>query len=375
MFFSKKKDYCIDIEKFILDNMSYNVKRAKRPIGADIEAIKKVTEELNIPVTIEDSVQGLRYLYYIKPIKMSDYQKLIKAQPIFDIAFKTSDIRLYIEGEYVVLEVPGAKTEIHVADLLRNDEYKNATGLKVAIGMKSDGSTLLDDIADMPHMLIAGTTGSGKSVLIHQIICSLLINHNPSNLQLYLIDPKMVEMPLYSSLPNCKVVSTTEKAIKLLDELCTEMDVRYQTLNRYKCRDIESYNSKAKKPMKRKVVFIDELADLILTSKKAVESSIVRLAQKARACGIHLVVATQRPDRTVVTGLIKTNIPVKACLSVNTGIDSRIVLDRTGAENLTGKGDMLYLGSGMIEPARCQGGYISETEIKNIVFSLRTEVY
>lgn len=375
MFF-RKKEYKIDIEKFIVENMSYTNHFATRSADGDLKAIEKAIDEIKIPVTIEKFVPGpLRYMFFMRPSKLTDYDKIVKREKIFSIAFGTSDIRLYIDGEYVVLEVPGAKNTIRVADLLRNDEYKNSKGLKVAIGMRTDGSCELANIEKMPHMLIAGTTGSGKSVMMHQLICSLLINHNPKDLQLYLVDPKMVEMPLYSSLPNCHVVSTTEKAIELLNDMCIEMDRRYEMLNRWHCRDIDSYNEKATKPMSRKVIFIDELADLILTSKKAVENSIVRLAQKARACGIHLVIATQRPDRTVVTGLIKTNIPVKVCLSVNTGIDSMIVLGRQGGEKLTGKGDMLYLGEGMIEPVRCQGGYISETEIKNIVYSLRTEIY
>lgn len=367
--FGRKKTV-IDPRATIESTLTYTITPATRSTAGDIEKITRAIESVKIPVTIEKFVPGIMYQYYMRPAKLTDYKRLVKQSFVFSAAFGESNIRLYIEGEYVVLEVPGAKNTVHVADILRCDEYYNAKTLKVAIGKKTDGTSVLANIEKMPHMLIAGTTGSGKSVMMHQLIVSLLINHRPEDLQLYLVDPKMVEMPLYQPLRNCKIVSTTEGAVKLLDDLCVEMDRRYMLLSRNRCRDIDSYNSTAKKPMNRIVVFIDELADLILTSRKAVEKSIVRIAQKARACGIHLVLATQRPDRNVVTGLIKTNIPVKACLSVNTDIDSRIVLDRGGAEKLVGKGDMLYLGEGMIEPIRCQGGFISEQEIKNVVAAL-----
>lgn len=368
--FGRKKAPTINPQSVIESTMSYTVSPATRSTAGDMENITKAIQAVKIPVTIEKFVPGIMYQYYMRPAKLTDYQKLVKQQFVFSAAFGTPNVRLYIEGSYVVLEVPGAKNTIHAADILRNEEYYSSHGLKVAIGKKTDGQNILADIEKMPHMLIAGTTGSGKSVLMHQLIISLLINHTADDLQLYLVDPKMVEMPLYEPLRNCHVVSDTQGAIDLLNDLCAEMDQRYSVLSRSRCRDIDSYNATARTPMSRKVVFIDELADLILTSKKAVEKSIVRLAQKARACGIHLVIATQRPDRTVVTGLIKTNVPVKVCLSVNTDIDSRIVLDRGGAEKLMGKGDMLYLGEGMIEPIRCQGGYISEQEIKNVVRAL-----
>jgi S-DNA-T family DNA segregation ATPase FtsK/SpoIIIE len=369
--FGRKKT-TIDPATLIESAMTYTTKPATRTVGNDKVNLNRALAAIgNVRVLIDDFVPGIKYMYYLKPYDLKDYDKLVKNVSIFQSAFGTDDIRLYKENGYVVLEVPGApNSTVHAADMLRNDEYYRSTGLTVAIGKKMNRENVLADISKMPHMLIAGTTGSGKSIMMHQIIVSLLINHSVDDLQLYLVDPKMVEMPLYESLRNCHVVSTTDAAIELLDELCIEMDRRYEALSRGCCRDIDSYNSTARKPMSRKVVFIDELADLILTSKKKVEKSIVRLAQKARACGIHLVIATQRPDRTVVTGLIKTNIPIKVCLKVNSGIDSRIVLDRVGAEKLVGKGDMLYLGEGMIEPIRCQGGYISEQEIKNVVSAL-----
>lgn len=366
--FGRKK--AINPQAVIESTMSYTISPATRSTAGDMESITKAIQAVKIPVTIEKFVPGIMYQYYMKPAKLTDYKKLLNQQFVFSAAFGSPNVRLYLDGVYVVLEVPGASGTVMVADILRCEEYNAAHGLKVAIGKRMDGKNILADIESMPHMLIAGTTGSGKSVFMHQLIISLLIKHSQDELQMFLIDPKMVEMPLYEPLRNCHVVSDTEGAIALLNELCYEMDKRYSALSRSRCRDIDSYNATARTSMSRIVVFIDELADLILTSKKAVEKSIVRLAQKARACGIHLVVATQRPDRTVVTGLIKTNIPVKVCLSVNTDIDSRIVLGRSGGEKLMGKGDMLYLGEGMIEPIRCQGGYISEREIKNVVLTL-----
>lgn len=359
-------------QAIIESTMSYTISPATRSCVGDVDKINLALQASGISVMIEKFVPGIMYQYYLKPHHIGSYEKLLKQQIPFSVAFGTPNIRLFLQGSYVVLEVPGVENStVHVADMLRCEEYYTAKGLKVAIGKQMNRINVLADIEKMPHMLIAGTTGSGKSVFMHQLIVSLLINHSPKELQLYLIDPKMVEMPLYSPLKNCHIVSETAKAITLLEELCKEMDQRYQLLSKSRCRDIDSYNAISWFPMSRKVVFIDELADLLLVSKKAVEKSIVRLAQKARACGIHLVIATQRPDRTVVTGLIKTNIPVKVCLSVNTSIDSRIVLDRSGGEKLVGKGDMLYLGADMIEPIRCQGGYISEQEIKNVVKALR----
>lgn len=361
----------INPQAIIESTMSYTISPATRSCAGDMDKINLALQASGIPVLVEKFVPGIMYQYYLKPHRIGDYEKLLKQQIPFSVAFGTPNIRLFLQESHVVLEVPGAAgSMVRTADMLRCEEYYTAKGLKVAIGKQMDRANILADIEKMPHMLIAGTTGSGKSVFMHQLIVSLLINHDWRDLQLYLVDPKMVEMPLYEPLKNCHVVSDTEGAIALLNELCAEMDKRYSVLSRSRCRDIDSYNAATRTPMSRKVVFIDELADLLLVSKKAVEKSIVRLAQKARACGIHLVVATQRPDRTVVTGLIKTNIPVKACLSVNTAMDSRIVLDRSGGEKLRGKGDMLYLGEGMIAPIRCQSGYISEQEIKNVVRAL-----
>lgn len=369
--FGRMKAPTINPKAIIESTMTYTISPATRSASGDMDKINMALRASGIAVTVEKFVPGIMYQYYMRPHRMKDYEKLLKQYVPFSVAFGSQNIRLFLDGSFVVLEAPGAPDSlVRVADILRNNEYITAHGLKVAIGKSMDYTSILADIEKMPHMLIAGTTGSGKSVFMHQLIVSLLINHSEKDLQLYLVDPKMVEMPLYEPLRNCHVVADTTGAIDLLNELCADMDCRYSVLSRSRCRDIDSYNAAARTPMSRKVVFIDELADLILTSKKAVEKAIVRLAQKARACGIHLVVATQRPDRTVVTGLIKTNIPVKVCLSVNTAIDSRIILDRSGGEKLTGKGDMLYLGDGMIEPIRCQGGYISEQEIKNVVRAL-----
>jgi S-DNA-T family DNA segregation ATPase FtsK/SpoIIIE len=353
----------------IEQNMDYTTAYATRSNAVDYDKIRTVVESLRMDVACDKCVGGISYQYYLRPSKLTDYNRLVKSVKLFEVMFG-GNIRMYIDNGYVILEVPGAGNTIHVADIMRDVQYCNSTSLTVAIGKRMDFSNVMADVATMPHMLVAGTTGSGKSIFMHQLILSLLIRH-PHDLQLYLLDPKMVEFPVYSSLRSCNVVSTTQGAVELLSNLCGEMDRRYQLLSRGGHRDIDSYNSLHKnKPMGRIVVFIDELADLMLTARKNVEASIVRLAQKARACGIHLIIATQRPDRNIVTGLIKTNIPVKACLKVNSNVDSRIVLDRCGAERLVGKGDMLYLGEGMLEPLHVQTGYVSEREIRNVVHAL-----
>lgn len=352
-------------------NMTYHLEWAQKDISADVAAIGSVMDNARLSCEIAKVNQGAMLTQYLlKPTGTTKFAQILKLKREFMGAFNNNAIKLYQNGSYVVVEVPGASSSVRVADILRCDQFRDSKRMTVAIGKGIDGSNVLADIEKMPHMLIAGTTGSGKSVFIQGMIASLLLKHSPADMELYMVDPKMVEFSYYEPLCMCHVVTEVKDAVALLEELCKDMDARYRELAAAGVRDIDEYNAKAPTPMKRKVVFVDELADLIMTSKKSVENCIVRLAQKARACGIHLVLATQRPTVNVVTGLIKSNIPVKVCFAVPSYRDSMVMLDKAGAENLLGKGDMLYRTGTGVDAVRLQGGFIDSTEIHNIVYEL-----
>jgi DNA segregation ATPase FtsK/SpoIIIE, S-DNA-T family len=289
---------------------------------------------------------------------------------------------------------------VGLATLLGDAEYQNSEKpLLVALGKGVSGKSHYANIAKMPHLLIAGATGSGKSVTIHTIITSLLYRNSPENLKFIMIDPKRVELTLYNKIPHLltPVITEAKKAILALKWAAKEMDRRYDILEAESVRDIESYHkniiepelkklenkkkdaeenvdSKLPDPMPYIVIVIDELADIMQTYPRELEASIVRLAQMSRAVGIHLMLSTQRPSVNVITGLIKANVPSRIALQVASQIDSRTILDAAGAEKLLGAGDMLYQGGEMSKPNRVQSAYISENEVKKVVKFL-TENY
>ena len=254
--------------------------------------------------------------------------------------------------------------------------------LMVPLGKSIMGDIGVCEINKMPHLLIAGTTGSGKSVCVNGIICSILMRAKPDEVKLVMVDPKVVELSVYNGVPHLMrpVVTDPKQAAIALSKMVNEMERRYQVFSESKTKNIEGYNdwvakenekitdSEAKhEKMPFIVIIIDELADLMMVAAKEVEDSILRITQKARAAGMHLIVATQRPSTEVITGLIKANIPSRIAFSVGSGIDSRTILDQTGAENLLGKGDMLFLPIGMNSPLRIQGSFITDDEIKRII--------
>jgi S-DNA-T family DNA segregation ATPase FtsK/SpoIIIE len=299
----------------------------------------------------------------------------------------------------VGIEVPNsAKTTVGLFNLLSGDDFKNSDKpLLVTLGKDISGKSHFGNVAKMPHLLIAGATGSGKSVTIHAIITSLLYRNSPEHLRFIMIDPKRVELTLYNKIPHLltPVITDAKKAILTLKWAAKEMDRRYDILESESVQNIESYHKnvlapgikkvqKAKEsgeldentpfpdPMPYIVIVIDELADIMQTYPRELESAIVRLAQMSRAVGIHLILSTQRPSVNVITGLIKANIPARLALQVASNIDSRTILDCGGAEKLLGAGDMLYLSGEMSNPHRIQSAYISETEVKSIVKYLST---
>ncbi len=278
------------------------------------------------------------------------------------------------------IEIPNRnKTTVTFRETIDNDKFRDAPGkLTVALGKDIAGSPMFSNLSKMPHLLVAGTTGSGKSVCLNSMIVSLLYNATPDEVKLLLIDPKQVEFGVYNGLPHLlvPVVSDPRKAAGALGWAVTEMLTRYKTLNANGVRDIAAYNSlcdtnEELTKMPHIVIFIDELADLMTVAPSEVEDSIQRLAQMARAAGMHLVVATQRPSVDVITGVIKSNIPSRIALTVKSFVDSKIIIDTGGAEKLMGNGDMLYYPVGVPKPVRIQGCYLSDSEIENVVQFIR----
>ncbi len=296
-----------------------------------------------------------------------------------DIAMNLAAVSVRIEAPIpgksaVGIEVPNVKKEIvRLRNVLESKEAKNASSrLTVALGKDNSGKYILADLASMPHVLIAGQTGSGKSVCINTIIISILYRATPDEVRMILIDPKMVELNAYNTIPHLlvPVVTDPKKAASVLEWAVSEMTRRYKEFAAHGARNIQSYNQKLppdEKKMPQIVLIVDELADLMMTAPRDVEEAINRLAQLARAAGIHLVIATQRPSVDIITGVIKANIPTRIAFTVASGVDSRTILDSYGAEKLLGKGDMLYLPSDRNKPLRVQGAWVSEAEVQAVV--------
>ena len=281
----------------------------------------------------------------------------------------------------VGIEVPNKNRRmVTMREVIDQPQYKNAKSkLNVALGKDITGEFVYSDLSKMPHLLIAGTTGSGKSVCLNSMIVSILYNATPEEVKLLMIDPKQVEFTIYNGIPHLlvPVVSDPRKASGALAWAVTEMLTRYKTFSENSVRDISGYNSvcesQGKKKMPQIVIFIDELSDLMMAAPNEVEDSICRLAQMARAAGMHLVIATQRPSVDVITGIIKANIPSRISLSVSSQVDSRTIIDSVGAEKLLGNGDMLYYPVGIPKPIRVQGCFLSDKEVENVVTHIKNQ--
>ncbi len=281
----------------------------------------------------------------------------------------------------VGIEIPNkSRQSVTLREVIDQSAYKNAKSkLTVALGKDITGEFVYSDLVKMPHLLIAGTTGSGKSVCLNSMIVSILYNATPDEVKLLMIDPKQVEFTIYNGIPHLlvPVVSDPRKASGALAWAVTEMLTRYKTFSENSVRDISGYNSicesQGKKKLPQIVIFIDELSDLMMAAPNEVEDSICRLAQMARAAGMHLVIATQRPSVDVITGIIKANIPSRISLSVSSQVDSRTIIDSVGAEKLLGNGDMLYYPVGIPKPIRVQGCYLSDKEVENVVTFIKNQ--
>ena len=322
--------------------------------------------------------------FEFKPAPNVPVRKILNLQDDLAMALRAQTIRIQapIPGKDVVgIEIPNSDIEtIYLREVLESEIFSTAKSeLTIALGKDIVGAPFVTDLKKLPHLLIAGTTGSGKSVGINAMLLSLLYRNSPQTLRLIMIDPKMLEFSMYEGIPHLltPVITEAKKAVNVLENLVSEMERRYKLMAASKTKNIESYNAKMKEQGEASlpfiVVIIDELADLMMTSGKDVEFSIARLAQMARASGIHLIVATQRPSVDVVTGLIKANLPSRISYRVGQKIDSKVILDQLGAESLLGRGDMLFTPPGSPGLVRLHAPFASEAEIETIVEFLKEQ--
>ncbi len=364
-------------------------------IKANANIIKRTLQNFGIEVEMDEITVGPSITRYaLKPAEGVKLSRIVGLQSDLALALAAHPIRIEapIPGKSLVgIEIPNkVKSTVGLATLLADEKFANSSKpLTIALGRGISGKATFANLAKMPHALIAGTTGSGKSVTIHSVITSLLYRNGPDDLKFIMVDPKRVELTLYNKIPHLltPVITDAKKAILALKWAAKEMDRRYDILQEESVRDINSYHEtifpklekaflksqekedfEAKRPDRLPyiVVIIDELADIMTAYPRELESAIVRLAQMSRAVGIHIILSTQRPEVNVITGLIKANIPARVALKVSSGIDSRTILDATGAEKLLGQGDMLY-SSGEAQPERLQSAFISEGEVKKVV--------
>jgi len=355
--------------------------------------LQQTLQTFGVRVTITDISQGPSVTRYeMQPEQGVKVSKIVGLTDDIKLNLAATDIRIEapIPGKAAVgIEVPNKETSaVALRDLLESDTFQNfSSNLAFAVGKDIGGQVVVTDIAKMPHVLIAGATGSGKSVCINTIIMSILYKANPADVKLIMIDPKVVELSVYNGIPHLMipVVTDPKKASAALNWGVTEMNDRYKKFADLNVRDLKGYNKAAEmgktnpdgEPLHKLpqiVIIVDELADLMMVASGEVEESICRLAQLARACGIHLVIATQRPSVDVITGLIKANMPSRIAFSVSSGVDSRTILDMNGAEKLLGKGDMLFYPQGYTKPARVQGAFVSDSEVSDVVDFLKNQM-
>ncbi len=343
-------------------------------LRANANVIKRTLESFGIPVEMgEINVGPTVTRYTLKPAEGVKISRITTLNQDLALALAAHPIRIEapIPGKSLVgIEVPNKMAAVvRLGSLLLYPEFQKSEALSFPIGRNVNGEPVFANIAKMPHMLVAGATGSGKSITLHSILISLLYKNSPEMLKMILIDPKRVELSIYNNLPHliAPVVTDNKKAIGALRWVIQEMDRRYQVLLEAGSRDIKSYNKSAAEPMPYILVVIDELADLMATYGREVEGSIIRLAQMARATGIHIIVSTQRPSVEVITGLIKANITTRIALQVASQIDSRTILDMAGAEKLLGHGDLLFVSSDFSKPRRIQGAFLTEEEMKGVI--------
>jgi S-DNA-T family DNA segregation ATPase FtsK/SpoIIIE len=388
------KDYMPELSSFQLPPISilarpHRIKniRLSKDINENIRILEETLESFGVKAKILHVSRGPAITRYeIQPPSGVKVSRIVALADDIALSMAAPDVRIEapIPGKAAVgIEVPNKEISmVHLRDLLESQEFvQSASKLTIALGKDIAGNPEVADLAKMPHLLIAGATGSGKSVCLNTLIASILFKATPDEVKLLMIDPKMVELATYNGIPHLvnPVVTDPKKAATALRWAVREMERRYELFAQAGVRDITRYNKLFKKepggglPLPLIVVIIDELADLMMVAPADVEDAVCRLAQMARAAGIHLVVATQRPSVDVITGLIKANIPSRISFAVSSQIDSRTILDMAGAEKLLGKGDMLFYPVGAPKPVRIQGPYLSDREVEDLVNYLKKQ--
>ena len=381
----KPKDFALPPLKFLNDppKRSHSVNEAEidQKISDLLDKLRKFKIDGDVVRTYTGPIVTT---FEFRPAPHIKVSKILTLQDDLAMALRAQTIRIQapIPGKDVVgIEVPNQNIEtIYLKEILDSEVFKNSSSpLTIALGKDIVGAPFITDLKKLPHLLIAGTTGSGKSVGINAMLLSLLYRNSPQTLRLMMIDPKMLEFSIYNDIPHLltPVITQAKQAITALSNMVAEMERRYKIMSHTRTKNIESYNEKMKEEGGEQfpyiVVIIDELADLMMTSGKDVELYIGRLAQMARASGIHLIVATQRPSVDVVTGLIKANLPSRISYRVGQRIDSKVILDQMGAESLLGRGDMLFTPPGSPGVIRLHAPFASEKEIDTIVNFLKAQ--
>ena len=393
------KEHTVKPQKYLFPPISKLLK-GKNPINSDSARelkdtamrLQQTLQTFGVRVTVTDISQGPSVTRYeLQPEQGVKVSRIVGLADDIKLNLAATDIRIEapIPGKAAVgIEVPNKENSaVALRDLIESGEFKQFdSNLAFAVGKDIAGKTVVTDIAKMPHMLIAGATGSGKSVCINTIIMSILYKAHPDDVKLIMVDPKVVELSVYNGIPHLliPVVTDPKKAAAALHWGVAEMEDRYRKFADFNVRDLKGYNKavenmrtegneEAPSRMPQILIIVDELADLMMVAPGEVEESICRLAQLARAAGIHLIIATQRPSVDVITGLIKANMPSRIAFAVSSGVDSRTILDMVGAEKLLGKGDMLFYPQGLSKPVRVQGAFISDKEVSDVVDFLKNQ--
>jgi len=373
----KKRRIKIEIPLTLLTKK--NDKPSAGDIKSNISIIQKTFGNFKIDVEMGAySVGPTVTQYTMKPADGVKLSKITTLSNDLALALAAHPIRIEapIPGKSLVgIEVPNQSIAIvYLRDILASDAFRQRkTNLTMSLGLDVAGKSWVADLAKMPHLLVAGSTGSGKSVCLNSIILSLLFSNSPDDLKLILVDPKRVEFPIYNGVPHLltPVITDTKKTVNSLKWAIGEMERRFDILSKANKRDIGSYNASSRDPLPYIIIVIDELADLMASAGAEIEACIIRLAQMSRAVGIHLIVATQRPSVDVITGLIKANITSRIAFAVGSLIDSRTILDTSGAEKLLGRGDMLFTTAELSKPKRLQCAFVNEEDIKRVVHFLK----
>ena len=380
----EKPEYHFPPVQLLSLSKNNNDRNASEEMHNNAKKLIDTLDSFNVKASIVNICRGPSVTRYeLQPEQGVKVSRIVGLADDIKLNLAVADLRIEapIPGKAAVgIEVPNSEnTAVMLGDLLESKEFKNSKSpISFAVGKDIAGKVVVTDIAKMPHLLVAGATGSGKSVCINTLIMSVIYKADPDDVKLILVDPKVVELSVYNGIPHLMipVVTDMKKAAGALNWAVTEMEKRYKLFAQYNVRDLKGFNEKVKhgetgpeiqKKLPQIVIIIDELADLMMVAPGEVEGAICRLAQLARAAGLHLILATQRPSVNVITGLIKANMPSRIAFSVSSGVDSRTIIDMNGAEKLLGKGDMLFYPSGYPKPVRVQGSFVSDEEVQKVV--------